>query len=732
MWALAAVVLPLGSLSSALSWKLPEISDYNDHPCRRECMGSFPLVCEYNFTIEHYQTLSRACYNCPHNMSDCDRPHCVPADGFLRAIKVVNRMMPGPALHVCRGDTIVVNVYNHMADFEGTAIHWHGILQEGTPHMDGVAMVTQCPIPVHSAFQYRFQAQNAGTHYWHAHAGLQRGDGVFGALIVRDTSVTSAKSLYDEDLPEHTVFFQDWLDQYSSSKFSLHHHGMNDNTPTSILVNGRGTQFGFSPNDGMEHEMHGMDDTDEMDGGHDMTEMETTTTTTLMTHGNHENHVSMAETTMSSMQGHNMESDKSTTQKAFVPHSVFRVRRGRRYRFRFISNGILNCPLKVSVEKHTLTVIASDGNDILPTEVESLTIFAGERYDVVLIANQYVGNYWMHVIGLGDCEHKNVSETAIIRYEGAMNMHPSTGKTYADGDRKGKNGNPLKFEEDIVTVAGMTSESGADDVYTAHDVRKFYMKLGYNQVENYHFLDSTHYPLSAMYEMHKGSHGNHLFALQMNDITFRMPVSPVLSQYGDLDEGIFCNETSAPTSCQKDFCECVHRIKVELGAVVELVLVSEGFHGHGNHPMHLHGHSFYVLGMEKLNTTVSRSTVEELDRRGKLRRNLRNPIKKDTVMVPDGGYTIIRFHAKNPGFWLFHCHVDFHLALGMSTVIQVGEIHEMRATPGNFPRCGSWHYTENSSPYDMCSLLRNSANNNFENLISTVIVLMTSLLSLWL
>lgn len=58
-------------------------------------------------------------------------------------------------LQVCQDDEVVVNVHNELADYEGTSIHWHGILQEGTPHMDGVAMVTQCPIPVHSAFQYK-------------------------------------------------------------------------------------------------------------------------------------------------------------------------------------------------------------------------------------------------------------------------------------------------------------------------------------------------------------------------------------------------------------------------------------------------------------------------------------------------------------------------------------------------------------------------------------------------
>jgi len=51
----------------------------------------------------------------------------------------------------------------------------------------------------------------------------------------------------------------------------------------------------------------------------------------------------------------------------------------------------------------------------------------------------------------------------------------------------------------------------------------------------------------------------------------------------------------------------------------------------------------------QVNTTMDRHVVEEMDRKGQLRRNLHHPPRKDTVMVPDGGYTIIRFRANNPG-----------------------------------------------------------------------------------
>ena len=54
---------------------------------------------------------------------------------------------------MCANDTIVVNVINEMSGGEGATIHWHGV--HVPPIMDGVGLVTQCPIPTHSSFEYR-------------------------------------------------------------------------------------------------------------------------------------------------------------------------------------------------------------------------------------------------------------------------------------------------------------------------------------------------------------------------------------------------------------------------------------------------------------------------------------------------------------------------------------------------------------------------------------------------
>lgn len=84
-------------------------------------------------------------------------------DGFERPMLVVNSMQPpvqmnaeytdflildqfpGPLVEVNSGDELVVNVFNQLPN--GTTIHWHGQLQNGTNYMDGTSGITQCPIP---------------------------------------------------------------------------------------------------------------------------------------------------------------------------------------------------------------------------------------------------------------------------------------------------------------------------------------------------------------------------------------------------------------------------------------------------------------------------------------------------------------------------------------------------------------------------------------------------------
>lgn len=139
------------------------------------------------------------------NFSDCFNSQCITADGYERGLMSINRQMPGPPIHVCQGDLIVVDVINKMGG-SSEAIHWHGFHQVETPWMDGVPFVTQCPIHFGNAFRYSFKATEAGTQFYHSHSGHHKVNGLNGGIVVRKPlkKDVNAKK-YDQDLAEHLI-----------------------------------------------------------------------------------------------------------------------------------------------------------------------------------------------------------------------------------------------------------------------------------------------------------------------------------------------------------------------------------------------------------------------------------------------------------------------------------------------------------------------------------------------
>jgi Multicopper oxidase len=77
---------------------------------------------------------------------------------------------PRFAHKVCEGDRVIIDVDNRMQGIE-LAIHWHGVHQRGTQYYDGVPFLTQCPIPEGTTFRYQWNAEQPGTHFFHAHTG---------------------------------------------------------------------------------------------------------------------------------------------------------------------------------------------------------------------------------------------------------------------------------------------------------------------------------------------------------------------------------------------------------------------------------------------------------------------------------------------------------------------------------------------------------------------------------
>ena len=109
---------------------------------------------------------------------------------------------------------------------------------------------------------------------------------------------------------------------------------------------------------------------------------------------------------------------------------------------------------------------------------------------------------------------------------------------------------------------------------------------------------------------------------------------------------------------------------LEKGQVVEIVLNN---YDPGKHPFHLHGHAFQ---------TVVRSAVDA----GAYVNNEtfpRVPMRRDTFMANPNGNIVLRFKADNPGIWLFHCHIEWHVASGLiATMVEApDELQKTLKTP---------------------------------------------------
>lgn len=136
----------------------------------------------------------------------------------------------------------------------------------------------------------------------------------------------------------------------------------------------------------------------------------------------------------------------------------------------------------------------------------------------------------------------------------------------------------------------------------------------------------------------------------INRISSTLPHISLLTQTNDIDESIYCNKTSLLERCNgEDICYCVHRLKVKFNSTVELVILDESAEvGPVNHPFHLHGFAMFVMAMGQDPEKPATDNSETIGKTFPL---------KDTISIPSKGYTILRFRADNPGFWLFHCHM---------------------------------------------------------------------------
>jgi len=456
---------------------------------------------------------------------------------------LVNDSLPGPTIRAREGDTIVVRVKNALP--EGTSIHWHGMTQLGTWQMDGVANVSQEPIPPGETFEYRFKAEPAGSHLWHSHTGVQYGEGMFGLLIV-DALDDPYRGDYDV---ERTVCINDWFHQPGTEILSNVVKGVYMK-PMNMGAGQRGAMKGGAAPPAM-------------DAGPDLGDVPFQSA---------------------------LINGKGRAGTSQSPLEVFAVEPKQRVRLRMANIGS-TYEMRVRLDGHRMTVIAVDGIPTMPLTVDSVVLDVGERCDAIVEMSQPVSSYWLRANTLDPRSRDGVR--AIVRYAGAPAVEPP-----ATPARWG-----TELDYNALRARGGVQVPAPDLVGT-------------------HVLGGTMKPYRWTWDG-------------------RSFVAPRTS---------FRTEPRAPDPP-------VTQIAVQQGQNVRLILNNPTGMGH---PFHIHGRHFQVL-YQSPNGAGNYNN-------GPL--NMNGPCEKDTVSIHAGGHAVIQWKENNPGFWFFHCHIEWHLAMGMAVVIR--------------------------------------------------------------
>ncbi|KAA8522547.1 hypothetical protein F0562_013092 [Nyssa sinensis] len=353
---------------------------------------------------------------------------------------------------------------------------------------------------------------------------------------------------------------------------------------------------------------------------------------------------------------------KPGTFKLMVDH-------GKTYLLRIINAG-MNEILFFSIARHKLTVVGADASYTKPLTRDYVAISPGQTLDAILHANQWPDHYYMAARAYSSdtaVPFDNTTATAIVQYHGHYTPSLSPSLPY------------LPYYTDInaaVNFSGSLRSLASKD----HPV-SVPLKVTTHLIST---VSVNTFPCPP-YHPCEGPNGTR-FAASMNNISFVNSSIDILQAYYNHVKGVFgdhfpsfppliFNFTADDLPLILEIPKRGTEVKVlKYNSTVELVLQGTNLVAGIDHPIHLHGYSFYVVGWGFGNFDKYKDPLTY---------NLVDPPLRNTISVPINGWTTIRFKASNPGVWFMHCHLERHLTWGMETVFIVknGKHPETRLLP---------------------------------------------------
>ena len=258
-------------------------------------------------------------------------------DGKEGHAVTINGTVPGPLLRLKQGQRVKISVTNKL-DVD-TSIHWHGILVP--PAMDGVPVVSFPGIPPGETFVYEFPVVQSGTYWYHSHSGLQEAEGHYAPIVIEPANADPVES--DR---EHVIVLADHSDMHPHMIFKrLKQQG-------GVFNYQRQTIAGLA-------------------AGKDQTLAERAEWAKMLMDPTDISDVTGAAMTFL-VNGHGPKDNWT---------ALFNL--GERVRLRFI-NAAAQMIFNVRIPGLKLTVVAADGQNVRPVEVDEFQIGNAETYDILV------------------------------------------------------------------------------------------------------------------------------------------------------------------------------------------------------------------------------------------------------------------------------------------------------------------------------------------------------------
>ncbi|XP_021987867.1 laccase-4 [Helianthus annuus] len=346
------------------------------------------------------------------------------------------------------------------------------------------------------------------------------------------------------------------------------------------------------------------------------------------------------------------------------------VENGKSYMLRII-NAALNEELFFKIAGHKLTVVEVDATYVKPFTTDTIVIAPGQTTNAIITATKSSGMFMMAASPFMDSPIAvdNKTATATLHYTGTLS---TTSTTLTIPPPQNSTATANNF---IDSLRSLNSKKFPANVPLKIDHSLYFtVGLGINKCPSC-----------------KAGNGSRVVA-SINNVTFVMPTTALLQAHYFNKKGVFTtdfpgnppvsfNYTGAPpANLATSSGTKVYRLKYN--STVQLVLQDTSIISPENHPVHLHGFNFFAVGkgLGNYNPKVDPKNF-----------NLVDPVERNTIGVPSGGWVAIRFRADNPGVWFMHCHLEVHTTWGLKMAFLVdngnGPNESLLPPPKDLPKC---------------------------------------------